>query len=57
MWPATGFLVTVTGVGTYASLLYTPVRSTGFGLADTIALRNTALGTPSGAHLGQTLTP
>ncbi|MER6977705.1 hypothetical protein ABT317_11970 [Streptomyces carpinensis] len=49
--------MTVTGVGTYASLLYTPVRSTGFGLADTIALRNTALGTPSGAHLGQTLTP
>ncbi|MGW2764283.1 FG-GAP-like repeat-containing protein [Streptomyces sp. NPDC001275] len=38
-------------------LLYTPVSGTGFGLARTVALRDTALGTPAGAHLGQNLAP
>ncbi len=38
-------------------LLYTPVHSTGFGLARTVALRGTTLGTPAGAHLGQALAP
>ncbi|MFC9092291.1 MULTISPECIES: FG-GAP and VCBS repeat-containing protein [unclassified Streptomyces] len=38
-------------------VLYTPVHSTGFGLARTVALRRASLGTPAGAHLGQTLTP
>ncbi|MER6979326.1 FG-GAP-like repeat-containing protein [Streptomyces carpinensis] len=38
-------------------LLYTPVHSTGFGLAQTMALRRTDLGAPTGAHLGQTLAP
>ncbi|WP_258382406.1 FG-GAP-like repeat-containing protein [Streptomyces sp. NTH33] len=38
-------------------LLYTPVHSTGFGLARTVALRSTTLGTPAGAHLGQVLAP
>ncbi|MFE9173800.1 FG-GAP-like repeat-containing protein [Streptomyces kebangsaanensis] len=38
-------------------LLYTPVHSTGFGLARTVALRGTALGTPAGARLGQALSP
>ncbi|MEU6007212.1 FG-GAP-like repeat-containing protein [Streptomyces sp. NPDC047453] len=38
-------------------LLYTPVSGTGFGLARTVALRDIALGTPAGAHLGQNLAP
>ncbi|MEU1411324.1 FG-GAP and VCBS repeat-containing protein [Streptomyces sp. NPDC005731] len=38
-------------------VLYTPVRSTGFGLAQTVALRRASLGTPAGARLGQTMTP
>ncbi|MFF4142475.1 FG-GAP-like repeat-containing protein [Streptomyces sp. NPDC001698] len=38
-------------------LLYTPVSGTGFGLARTVALRDTALGTPAGARLGQNLAP
>ncbi|MGW5198063.1 hypothetical protein [Streptomyces spiralis] len=38
-------------------LLYTPDRIIGFGLADTIAPHTVALGTPTGAHLGHTLTP
>ncbi|WP_232839324.1 FG-GAP-like repeat-containing protein [Streptomyces triticisoli] len=38
-------------------LLYTPVHSTGFGLARTVALRGTTLGTPAGARLGRILAP
>ncbi|MFF9127156.1 FG-GAP-like repeat-containing protein [Streptomyces sp. NPDC014889] len=38
-------------------LLYTPVNATGFGLARTVALRSSALGTPAGARLGQNLAP
>ncbi|MFJ8198664.1 FG-GAP-like repeat-containing protein [Streptomyces sp. NPDC096152] len=38
-------------------LLFVPVERTGFGLARTVALRATALGTPPGARLGQTLAP
>ncbi|MFJ3336563.1 FG-GAP-like repeat-containing protein [Streptomyces sp. NPDC086766] len=38
-------------------LLYVPVDRAGFGLARTVALRPTALGTPAGARLGETLAP
>ncbi|MFF0851043.1 hypothetical protein ACFYVM_08315 [Streptomyces sp. NPDC003280] len=38
-------------------LLHTPVDDTGFGLARTVALRRSALGTLVGAHLGHTLSP
>ncbi|MEU6319746.1 FG-GAP-like repeat-containing protein [Streptomyces sp. NPDC047009] len=38
-------------------LLYTPITSTGFGLAQTVSLRGTALSTPAGARLGEVLAP
>jgi len=38
-------------------LMYVPSNSTGLGLTSTAILSKSQLGTPTGAHLGQTLTP
>ncbi|MEU1202981.1 FG-GAP-like repeat-containing protein [Streptomyces sp. NPDC005813] len=38
-------------------LLYVPSNSTGLGLTQATVYSKTTLGTPAGAHLGQTLTP
>ncbi|MFI5677988.1 hypothetical protein [Streptomyces cellulosae] len=38
-------------------LMYLPSNSTGLGCSQTVILSKTTLGTPTDAHLGQTLTP